>query len=204
MADAGIVMEATPDDSLPMRGLDSNSNEDQASDTGADQRLDSNGDGQTQGDVSRNAMSDARPDEAGMTAPGGCLSDADCTSSNLPRCETTLHTCVQCIGAPGDCANQTESVCNRVTDHCELPCTSNSDCHSPDVCDIQQGACADCLTDSQCESSAPHCVAERCVECTASSQCHGGEVCWQERCVACVTNADCHDAGKCSTNHNCI
>jgi hypothetical protein len=59
-----------------------------------------------EGSVPRDAVSELSASEASIGVGEGCLSDADCTSSCAPRCETTLRICVQCIGAPGDCANQ--------------------------------------------------------------------------------------------------
>ena len=170
---------------------------------------DANVEAETAGPSLQDAVAEVREAEAGAmeeasTMTEGCLSSTDCTSPDYPRCEPTQHLCVQCIGATGDCANQRESVCNRVTDRCELPCASNGDCTAPDVCDLTQGACADCLQNSQCPSSAPYCISEECVECTTNSDCTNGEVCWHQRCVACITSAQCHDGGTCSTYHECI
>jgi hypothetical protein len=164
---------------------------------------------EAEGSSPQDAVAEVGEAEAGATVEAsttteGCLSNADCASLESPRCEPTQHVCVQCIGAPGDCANQRESVCNRITNRCELPCTSNDGCMSPDVCDLTQGACADCLQNSQCPAGAPYCVSEECVECMTISDCKNGQVCWHQRCVACVTNADCHEGGTCSTYHECI
>jgi hypothetical protein len=140
----------------------------------------------------------------GDAAPiGGCTSDADCTSSDAPRCEPTRHVCVQCIGLPGDCPTPPETQCNRVTNTCAQPCTTSADCSSPDVCDTAQGACADCLTDPQCSGDTPRCVDEECVDCVVNQDCPSPQRCWQLTCVDCVTNADCPDASACSTDHTC-
>jgi hypothetical protein len=134
----------------------------------------------------------------------GCRSDADCTSSDAPRCESALHVCVQCVGLAGDCPNPPESKCNRVTNKCVLPCATSGDCSSPDVCDGSQGACAECLDDLQCaKSDEPRCVEEQCVQCQGAQDCSPGAHCWQATCVACVTDADCPEGGTCSTDHAC-
>jgi hypothetical protein len=132
----------------------------------------------------------------------GCLLDADCTSSDVPRCEPALHVCVECVGLTGDCANQSKSRCNRVTNKCALPCATNGDCASG-VCDTGQGVCAQCLNDSQCKPDNPRCVQERCVGCLSAQDCPPREHCWQTACVACVTDADCPEGGTCSTDHAC-
>jgi Cys-rich repeat protein len=85
-----------------------------------------------------------------------------------------------------------------------LPCTTTSDCSSPDVCDTGQGACAECLDDSQCaNSSEPKCIEEQCVQCQSAQDCPSGELCWQAACVQCVTDANCPEGGTCSTDHAC-
>jgi hypothetical protein len=60
-----------------------------------------------------------------------------------------------------------------------------------------------CAKDSECPSARPRCnAAHQCVECVASSDCHGLGVCNASsgRCVACVTNADCTpDAPLCAS-----
>jgi len=148
----------------------------------------------------------ASPDHAGTAVeagPGGCTSDADCTSPDAPRCEPTRHVCVQCVGLPGDCATPPETKCNRVTNTCALPCTTSADCSAPDVCDPSQGACADCLVDTQCSSDTPRCVDEECVDCVVSQDCPSPQRCWQLTCVDCVTNGDCPDGSACSTDHAC-
>jgi len=142
------------------------------------------------------------PNEGGAKAD--CLSDNDCTSSEARRCEPALHVCVQCIGLAGDCANQSKSKCNRVTNKCVLPCSTTGDCSSPDVCDRSQGACAQCLDNSQCvKADEPKCVEENCVQCQGAQDCPPGAHCWQATCVACVTDADCPNGGTCSTDHAC-
>jgi hypothetical protein len=143
------------------------------------------------------------PGDDGAAAPG-CRSDADCTSHEATRCEPALHVCVECIGVD-DCAGHGNSTCNRVTDRCVSPCTVNDDCPWPEVCDVAQGACAECLDDSQCASTRDEkrCAQERCVQCESAQDCPTGAQCWQATCVDCVTDADCRDGGTCSTGHVC-
>src|ERR1019366_907730 len=120
-------------------------------------------DGQSTADAPHEASVDAF-DAMGQSREGGdtfgCLSDSDCTSRDAKRCEPALHVCVRCIE----------------------PCTTDGDCESSDVCDPSQGACAECLDDSDCPA---------------------GTECWQAACVACVTGADCPDGESCSTDHVC-
>jgi hypothetical protein len=163
-------------------------------------------DGQSTADAPHETSA-AAFDATGQSREGGdtsgCLSDSDCTSREATRCEPALHVCVQCIGM-GDCVEGANSTCNRVTNRCVEPCTTDGDCESSDVCDPSQGACAECLDDSQCtQSREKKCVQETCVECANAQDCPAGNLCWQATCVACVTGADCPDKESCSTDHVC-
>jgi hypothetical protein len=141
-------------------------------------------------------------DESGATV--GCLSDTDCRDPQMPRCESVLHLCVECV-LNGDCASQPGTKCNRITNKCELPCTRTSDCSAPDVCDTNQGVCADCLnSDTQCTTAGePRCFQEQCVQCLVGQDCGSAKQCWNHTCVTCVTNADCSAGTACSTSHEC-
>ena len=131
-----------------------------------------------------------------------CGSSVSCPPET-PRCEPALMVCVECV-ADSDCVGRTESKCNRVTDKCELPCASDTDCHAPDICDESQGICADCRSDAQCAgTSEPRCLVEQCVECLSDADCAFGQHCWQHACVVCVTNADCPRDASCATTHVC-
>lgn len=142
-------------------------------------------------------------DTGEVGAAGSCSTDADCKSSDDPKCETTGRVCVQCL-VNADCAGSAKSTCNPVNNRCELPCTADSDCSSDDICDTVHGACVDCLLDSECASSGqPFCVEERCTECIGPQNCPSNQPCLQNSCVACVSNADCVDGGVCSDDHKC-
>jgi hypothetical protein len=193
--DASVDGDATSDATSAAQGFDA------GSDAG-DSYAESSGGNADAGPAPRDAATELREGEA---SAGGCLSNTDCPSPSAPRCEPTVHQCVQCVGA-ADCANQAnqrESACNLLINQCAPPCITSRDCVLPDVCDVLHGVCVDCLMDSQC-GSGRHCVQEQCVECTINSDCRGDELCWQQRCVACVTNADCPDGGRCSASHDCI
>jgi hypothetical protein len=139
------------------------------------------------------------PPEA--AADGGCTSDAQCTSAGAHRCDAALHQCVECV-ADLDCVGRNDSRCNQVTHGCVLPCTTTGDCLGSDVCDTSQLACADCLVDSQCDKTEPHCVSEECI-CLVDSECAPDKRCWVGACVSCVTTADCPAGKACTANHDC-
>jgi Cys-rich repeat protein len=163
-------------------------------------------DGATLGDAARHGGPALDGAGAGLDADTpGCRSDADCTGSEATRCEPVLLVCVECI-ANADCASRnTTSVCNRVTNRCASPCQADTNCASPDVCDIGQGTCVECLDDSQCAESRneKRCVEETCVQCASAQDCPSDTQCWQNACVACVTSADCPEGGTCSAEHVC-
>ena len=152
---------------------------------------------------------DASADDVFAMAPGqaeaatddGCASDTDCKTAGAHRCDLALHVCVECVG-DSDCAGRNDSKCNQVTHACELPCTSTAACLGSDVCDTNQMACADCLVDSTCDKTEPHCVSENCI-CLADSECGSDKRCLAGDCVACVTTADCPMGKMCTANHDC-
>ena len=156
-------------------------------------------------EVSESAVYDApleaTPDEEVDNGPT-CGSGASCPPET-PRCEPALMVCVECV-ADSDCAGRTESKCNRVTDKCELPCSTDADCDPPDICDDRQGICADCRSDAECAGTRePRCLVEQCVECLSDADCAFDQHCWQHACVVCVTNADCPRDASCATTHVC-
>ncbi len=158
-------------------------------------------DAETGNSSTRDAVSPAQSEGGGAF---GCLSDSDCTSPDAPRCETTLHTCVECVGLDNDCSGRSRSACNRVTNRCALPCATSGDCASDDVCDTNQGVCVECVNNSQCFGpDETLCVQETCVECASDRDCAPDMLCWQTTCVECVTSADCPDGDVCSTRNEC-
>jgi hypothetical protein len=130
-----------------------------------------------------------------------CTSDTECKSAGAHRCDVAVQMCVECID-DDDCLGRNDSRCNQVTHACVLPCTTTGDCLGSDVCDTSQMACADCVVDSQCGKTEPHCVSENCI-CVVDSECASGKRCWVGACVSCVTTADCAAGKTCTANHDC-
>jgi hypothetical protein len=157
----------------------------------------------TTASTTHDAASAAASEGGGAPA---CHSDNDCPSPDTPRCDLARQTCVECVGDSADCDGRASSVCNRLTEQCAFPCTTNRDCPSDDVCDSRQGVCVECLTDRDCaDPGEPLCLQEqeKCVECKTDRDCTGGTQCWLTACVACVTSADCPDGEGCSNRHEC-
>ncbi|HXJ20763.1 MAG TPA: right-handed parallel beta-helix repeat-containing protein, partial [Polyangia bacterium] len=76
-------------------------------------------------------------DGGGAAATGGvcveCIDGSTCNSAGKPACDTSTHTCVQCV-ADADCP-YTAPVCDLATKKCG-PCTGDDDCtrFAPAVC----------------------------------------------------------------------
>ena len=131
-------------------------------------------------------------------AESGALHPCPPCPSSTPYCDTTTGACVECIGNPGDCSGGEK--CNQISNSCELPCSTNSDCTSPDLCDPRVHLCADCLMDSDCQS-APElvCFQDTCVQCKVDSTCGTGH-CKNFTCVDCLTTTDCPSGQTCVAN----
>jgi Cys-rich repeat protein len=156
------------------------------------------------------------------TAPGGCLSDNDCTSAQLPYCNISTGRCVQCVSTaacnpPQACVNYTcgmcatnvdcigslvGSVCDPPTGNC-VQCELDSDCPKPGaMCVSNMCMGGPCSSDADCANNpngTDYCEldAGTCVQCTVSSQCTTGLVCQNFTCgiPICMTDADCVGAG---------
>jgi Cys-rich repeat protein len=160
-----------------------------------------------------------------------CLTDMDCAIETLNKhCDTAPNS----AGLP---AYNCEECLNN--SHCPMGATCmNGDCVTPcgtamcdtgEVCDAANNRCIDCLSDMDCadETTDKRCDLRpnamglptgSCEECTESSHCPTGEVCFEDNCepactsdMACATDSGtpryCHPTNKvcseCVTDANC-
>jgi len=102
-----------------------------------------------------------------------CLTDIHCNNDIfLPRCSRDgSGVCVQCI-TNGDCIlNTTKPICD--SSFCR-ECQNDLECPFPKLCDLDFGACVDCLNNSQCsDESKSICdpISKSCRECLEDSDC---------------------------------
>jgi hypothetical protein len=98
-----------------------------------------------------------------VSSSSSCVTSANCLNPALPVCNTTSHTCVQCL-AKSDCSSTpTTPECNTsavlgTVDTC-VQCLTGADCSSPTA---------------QCQSMVNDSHVFSCVACTADVQCTGG------------------------------
>jgi len=127
-----------------------------------------------------------------------CVSDGNCSqASGRPRCDTSVHICVQC-GVVCDCP--TGWSCKSM--RCVQTCQTEANCSAGGTF-CEDGICAQCNDDHACPvSNVPYCASEthQCVACLSDQQCTrdaprcnpttGG-------CVACLTRIDCPAGDAC-------
>jgi MYXO-CTERM domain-containing protein len=140
---------------------------------------------------------------------GACLecslSDTSaCTiASGKPICDFPNHVCIPGCLANTDCSGTTP-ICNLVTHQC-VPCNgdylslSSAACYLPtEPACLPNGDCVECDADTltACTPAKPNCnvTTHTCVECNATADCTGIEVCnpVTSNCEPpCTTNGDC-------------
>jgi Cys-rich repeat protein len=86
------------------------------------------------------------------------------------------------------------------------PCTTAAQCvdaGGATTCDVEAGACVECLSNADCSGSTPHCVRGACVSCTTDADCATGMVCNTHipRCETMCSNGTQCDNGPCSTEY---
>ena len=139
-------------------------------------------------------------DSLGDTCPigGACTVDADCGTGN--GCDTTTKVCVanQCSDGMKD-GNETGIDCGGAT--CDAlgktcgpgkGCATNSDCTSPEGCDVTTNQC----DPTQCHDGVKD-GSETAVDCGGATCDALGATCAVS--VACVTNADCASGSCCGS-----
>jgi hypothetical protein len=77
--------------------------------------------------------------DAGVDAPPPCMTDMDCKTAGLMRCDVSAGMCVQCLSG-SDCSGS-NAICNTGTHMC-TGCVTNADCLTSDTC-LLNGTCAD-------------------------------------------------------------
>jgi len=169
----------------------------------------------------------------GTTGGGGaCSGDGDC-GPMAPYCDSSSHTCVQCITTT-NCGNG--RMCNTTNNTC-VQCLMDGDCGAPTPYCSPMGQCVQCTTMANCgamqtcntndyrcvatcgsnaDCRAPTAVCDTtmmyCVQCLASTDCTGNAglapICdtANDTCVQCLMNSDCTttERPKCNTtDHFC-
>jgi hypothetical protein len=119
-----------------------------------------------------------------------CTADAHCKAAGYPRCDATLHRCVECSVA-ADCG--TGRV--RHDNFCAIPCSAGCPASAP-ICD---DVCSACDDNVGCQGSpaGPICFEHVCGTCRDDTACGGGTPRCDpvtHDCVQCRTNADCPSA----------
>lgn len=89
-----------------------------------------------------------------------------------------------------------------------IHCSTQAQCAdaAAPLCNVEAGACVNCLSNADCSGSTPHCLRGGCVSCTGDADCSPGMVCNTHipRCAtSCMITAQC-SAGKqlqCATDY---
>lgn len=105
-----------------------------------------------------------------------CLESADCSLAE-PFCDIADGECKQCLTDAHCGANEK---CDG--DKCVLdgPCTANGQCPNDKLCNLETGACVDCLGDGDCGNGGkPLCSLDlgQCVECLLDEDCDPDKMC---------------------------
>jgi hypothetical protein len=126
----------------------------------------------------------------------GCTTDAECSSPELPVCDTVTGNCVPCTPEKDVCPDGQYCDVNE----CKVGCTDDSDCTSPMggalVCDTATHQCVGCIDDASCPPGSI-CQGNVCVPgCSAAQPCQAGAECCDDACVD--TQTDPLHCGSCS------
>ncbi|MGF1469180.1 MAG: hypothetical protein ACFCGT_23900 [Sandaracinaceae bacterium] len=114
-----------------------------------------------------------------------CLTDLDCNPGQ-PRCAED-RTCVECL-TDEDCPLDTPACRTRAC----IPCEKSEDCAgrtAAPVCDVENGACVECLVGEEAACGASPCTTEN--ACSA----YGQQT--QDRCEPCDTDDNCQAGALC-------
>jgi hypothetical protein len=82
-----------------------------------------------------------------------------------------------------------------------VPCSVKSQCADAgddSICNVDAGACVQCLSNADCSGSTPHCIDGACGSCISSADCPSGKACNSHipRCeTICSTKEECNDGG---------
>lgn len=130
-----------------------------------------------------------------------CAANDDCQAGSWCRQGLCVARAQVSLCLSGDSAScPTRQRCNRVTSVCEedLGCATNDDCSSGEVCNAGLRQCVPrCTAETEALLCGPleRCAFERCVECTAATDCAPGLLCDAAgRCSAgsrCYSDRDC-------------
>lgn len=134
-----------------------------------------------------------------------CTGDGDCGAA-APFC-VTGH-CEECAG-PGDCG--TAQACYPEKNECEPACGANADCNDEgkaNLCDLDTGACVECIDDTNCPGDKPICSPHHgtCGRCASNGDCGAAApICDLDdgECHECLVDAHCVDGGLCDGGKHC-
>lgn len=123
--------------------------------------------------------------------PAPCDDDEQCPASK-PYCGSEgCQGCLQDDHCPLGAPACTGGVCS--------PCTGDEACEGRGRCELEEGACVECLDAEDCEEglcSEDH----RCVECSSDEDCRGSYICDREICLAgdrCTPSEPCEEDRLC-------
>ena len=77
--------------------------------------------------------------QTGSDGPMGCQQQSDCTSSDLPVCDTGSHLCVACDSTHLTACPSATPICDTTGETCHT-CVTHSECGSPGAC-LPDGTC---------------------------------------------------------------
>ena len=139
----------------------------------------------------------------GGTPGTNCQTSLDCVTAPNSQtiCDTTTHSCVQCV-LPADCGDcSTPGTCYDCTlNKCVAydSCATSTDCPNGRACDTTRGRCVDCTVDTDC-TTGQKCVAQTCrIGCSSDNACTpSGQLCNTTAgyCVQCNSVLKCTTAG---------
>ncbi|HEY3452794.1 MAG TPA: hypothetical protein VGK67_41000 [Myxococcales bacterium] len=115
----------------------------------------------------------------------GCATNSDCAAPK-PICNTGQWQCIACTAST--CGSQVCNANGTCSASCE-GCLQNGICHPIDAahCGAVGGACA------ACSGATPFCNTGACAACLTDTDCAGapGKICRYGACVGCASNSDC-------------
>lgn len=131
---------------------------------------------------------------------------ASCTKQNPNLCCTDAADCMaQGLSNDSQCG---EGLLCRGHQCIAVTCGASSDCDASAPYCVASACSASCMDDTQCpgygQASVPYCVAGSCVECRSASDCSTSEpVCGEGMCRRCERHDEC-DSGACADDGSCV